>query len=261
MRSHLAVGRSDQAIADMKILEQVSPSKAALTQLYFELGRSLKAEMDTLEKKGEVATLQRTREAYKQFLNALATSAAGQSYESLEWAGEAMLDLGIPQDAEAVLHRILDTYSKDPEFQKRPDAADRLLRTRIKLAAALREQGQFQEGPPGGPGAHRRARQSPRTPHRERASSSKPGPAPRTARAPGPPVTTTGRPWPSSSARCARKPIEYYDAWYHAAFALFNLGNKSEAIATLKGVLVLNPSLGSPEMKAKYNELLQRMNR
>ncbi len=73
VRSHLAIGRSDQAIADMKILEQVSPSKAALTQLYFELGRSLKAEMDALEKKGDVPALHRTRESYKQFLNALAS--------------------------------------------------------------------------------------------------------------------------------------------------------------------------------------------
>lgn len=259
VRSQLAIGQSDQAIASMKILEGVSPSPAALTQLYFELGRSLKEELDALEEKGDIAGQQKTRDSYQQFLNALAQSAAGQSYDSLQWAGEAMLDLGIPKDADAVFRRVLQTYSQDSDFQKLPDASDRLLRTRLKLVASLREQGLFPE-------AHELVQElvdeHPKLldPRMEKGLILEAKARAENSRADWMASLDYWKTLGLQLRGMRQKPVEYYDAWYHAAFALFSLGNKAEATATLKGIMVLNPSLGGPEMKAKYEDLLRRIN-
>ncbi len=258
VRSHLAVGQPDRAIAAMKQLETVSPSPAALTQLYFELGRGLKSELDALEKQGDRAAAKRMQDAYRQFLQALVASQAGQSYESLEWAGESMLELGMPKEAQAVLQRVLDTSGKDPTFLKAEGASGRLLRTRLKLAAATREAGDF---------AAATALLEPiikENPALLDPLMEKGLLLEGRARAEG-----TKANWEASRdywktlalrLRQARKrPNEYYEAWYHVAVAMQSLGNKAEAAATLKGVVTLNPSVGTPALKAKYAELLKKL--
>jgi len=57
-------------------------------------------------------------------------------------------------------------------------------------------------------------------------------------------------------ARVRPKPVEYYEAWYHAALALNREGKAKEAKQTLAGVMRLSPTLGGPEMKQKYQALL-----
>ena len=49
------------------------------------------------------------------------------------------------------------------------------------------------------------------------------------------------------AARPARpKPVEYYDAWYHAAFALNKEGKAKEAKQTLASVMRLSPTSAAP---------------
>jgi outer membrane protein assembly factor BamD (BamD/ComL family) len=261
LRSQLAAGQADRAIATMKTLEAVSPSKATLTQLYFELGRSLQSELDALEKARNQAAYRRTQEAYKQFLQTLANSEAGQSYDSLQWAGESMLNLKMPAEAAAVFRRVLDTFGKDAEFQKQPDAANRLLRTRLKLAAALRGQRQFDEARKL---VQTLADENPRLldPLLEKGYLIE-----EEARAAS--GSDAARLWEQSLAywkdlggrlrAIPQRRAESFEAWYHVAIALRGLGRKDEAISTLKGVLTLTPSVGGPEMKAKYEELLKQL--
>ncbi len=52
---------------------------------------------------------------------------------------------------------------------------------------------------------------------------------------------------------------EYYEAYLHMAAALEGLKQKEQAAATLKGVMTLSPSVGTPEMKAKYQAFLSRL--
>ena len=55
------------------------------------------------------------------------------------------------------------------------------------------------------------------------------------------------------------KPAEYYEAWYHAAVALQKqTASPTLARQTLASVMRLSPTLGSPEMKAKYQELVDQ---
>jgi hypothetical protein len=55
------------------------------------------------------------------------------------------------------------------------------------------------------------------------------------------------------------RPPEYYDAWYHAALALYKDGKPAEAKKTLASVLRLSASVGSPEIKAKYQDLIKQI--
>jgi hypothetical protein len=55
------------------------------------------------------------------------------------------------------------------------------------------------------------------------------------------------------------KPPEYYDAWYHTALALYKDGKPVEAKKTLASVLRLSPTVGTPEIKAKYESLLKQI--
>ena len=143
LRRHVATSQVDLAMADMAALEK-SGGGAGLTRLYVNLGKLLQKEMDALKKKGDSAGLRRTQQAYSKFLGALVASPSGQTFESLEWAGENLLALGNAPEAEAVFRRILDTFNK-PDAKPKPLAPEQGLRTRLKLAAALREQGKHDE--------------------------------------------------------------------------------------------------------------------
>ena len=55
------------------------------------------------------------------------------------------------------------------------------------------------------------------------------------------------------------KPVEYYDAWYHAALALSREGKAKEAKQTLAGIMRLSPNVGGAEMKQKYKTLLSQI--
>jgi len=55
------------------------------------------------------------------------------------------------------------------------------------------------------------------------------------------------------------RPVTYYDAWYHVAWALFQQRETVKARQTLQGVMRLTPRVGGPEMEAKYKGLLARL--
>jgi hypothetical protein len=53
------------------------------------------------------------------------------------------------------------------------------------------------------------------------------------------------------------KPAEYYDAWYHAAYALLKQGQGLKAKQTINSIMRLSPKLSGPDMKTKYDDLLK----
>ena len=145
LKAFITSGNVEPAIASMKALEAVRAAPAARAQLYYKLGKLLEKELDSLKQKGNTAALARMHQSYKTFLTTLAESKTGQSYESLQWAGEGLLTLDAYADAEKVLRRVLTEFTADPQFLQQPGGRGRLLRTRLRLVAALRGQGKFDE--------------------------------------------------------------------------------------------------------------------
>ena len=79
--------------------------------------------------------------------------------------------------------------------------------------------------------------------------------------------------WKSLALRLGNmspKPPQYFEAWYQAAEALKSLGDAEKdaakkrtdhemAKATLASVMKLSPTVGTPEMKAKYEQLVRQI--
>ncbi len=130
--AQINAGEVEPAMGSMKALEQ-SGSATGRAQLYFKLGKLLEHELDRLRDKKDGAGLKRTQQVYRSFLTALTESQAGQTYESLQWAGESLLALDAGADAEKVFRRVLKD-SNNPTFLDQPGGKERILRTKLKLA-------------------------------------------------------------------------------------------------------------------------------
>jgi len=257
LRAHIAIGKVDLAIEDMKTLETLGGAGTSAAQLYFELGKLLERELDALKKRGDKAGMARTEQAYAKFLKALVASKSGQSFQSLQWAGENLLKLGSAKEANDVFANILDFYAKDEEFQKQPNAADKLLRVKIKQVAALRGAGNLSEAESLLDDIIKENKRL-LEPQMEKGYILE-------ARA-----EADKNAWPKANVYwtdLARKlsvmkprPVDYYEAWYHAAYCLKKQGKADLARQTLASVTRLSPpDLGSPEMKAKYQELAKQV--
>ena len=256
LRAHVATNQVDLAMADMAALEAAGTSGAGLTQLYYGLGKLLQTEIEGLRKKGDAARLKQTQDAYRKFLTALIESKSGQTYESLQWAGENLLTLGAYPEAGEVFERILKTYENDQAFLGQDGSRERILRTRLRMAAALRGRGDFTAAETL---IDRLLAENPRTlePRVEKAhliaDKAKAGKAP---------WSEAFAQWRTLALQLGQqspKPVEYYDAWYHAALALKKQGKATQARQTLNSVMRLSTNVGGPEMKAKYQELLSQI--
>jgi len=258
MKSHIADGSSEKAIADMRALEAAGSSKEKLTQLYFELSKSLRKDMDAQEARRD-PNLGRTKQAYKQFLQALVASKAGQTYDSLMFAGESMLGLGLAKESAEVFRRVRDEYGK-PDLASAPGGKEKLLRTDLRLAEAFRKLGNYAEAQTL---VEKLAKENPKVleilfeygyllEDWARAEKTKE----RWDRA--------NSFWKGIAGRMERvrpKPVAYFEATYHVALALQGGGHKTEGLQTLKSVLTLSPTVGNAEMKKKYQELITVLSR
>jgi tetratricopeptide (TPR) repeat protein len=256
LRAHVATGKVDQALATMATLEKAGGSDQDRAQLYFSLGKLLQKELDRLREKGDSAGLKRTQAAYQKFLTALADSKSGQTYESLRWAGENMLTLGNPEGAVQVFDRILERYGKDESYLAAEGGKGRIMVVQVKRAAALRATGDIAGADAVIDGL---LKEYPRSLEvrtekglllEDKAGAKKATWAAAFAH------------WQNLALQLANsrpRPPEYYDAWYHAALALYKDGKPAEAKKTLASVLRLSASVGSPEIKAKYQDLIKQI--
>jgi hypothetical protein len=255
LRCHISNNQVDLAQTDMVALEKAGGG-GTLTQLYFSLGKLIEKEMEKLKGRNDIAGLARMQQSYQKFLSALVAAKAGQTYDSLEWAGENMLKLNHAKDAADVFNTILKTYTADPKFLALPNANDLLLRTKLKLSNALRDQRDFgtadtlvsdllKEHPKA---IEPRIEEGLLLEAKALAGQGD--------------WNASYSKWRSLALLLAgsrQKPLEYYDAWWHAGFALFKEGKTALAEQTLNSVKRLSPKLGGPEMQAKYADLLKQM--
>jgi cellulose synthase operon protein C len=252
LKAYITSGQVEPAIASMKTLEQ-SGGAASRAQLYFKLGKLLEKELDSLKQKKNAAVLSRMRQAYKTFLTTLADSKTGQTYDSLQWAGEGLLTLDADKEAEKVFRRVLDEFTKDPEFLQQPNGRSRLLRTRLKLAAALRGQKKFDDA---NSLVEELIAQNQRyiEPKFEKCHLLE-----AEAEANRGNWATALQQWQNLARGLEGvrpRSVLYYDAWYHVASMFLKRKDPVKARQTLMGVMRLSPAVGSPEMKAKYEALI-----
>ena len=267
LRGHVAIGKVDLAIADMKTLESSGGAGNSAAQLYFELSRLLEREMESLKKRNDDAGLKRTEESYKKFLKALVASKTGQTFQSLRWAADNLLKLGSAKEANEVYTTLVETYGKDPQFLKTPNALDLITAVRLKQVAALRTLGSLPEAETQ---LNEILEQNPRSiePQMEKGylldakAEAKQGK-----------WVDAYTHWKSLALKLANinpKPIQYYEAWYQAAETLKDIGDNEKdskakqnyftlAKTTIASVMRLSPSLGNPEMKVKYEAFLKQL--
>ncbi len=255
LMAFIGTNQVQQAIGTMKTLEQAGGG-ASLTQLYLKLGKLLQRELDALKEKGNSAAYAQMHKSYKTFLTTLSGAKSGQTYESLEWAGESLLSLDAFKESEDVLQRVLKDYGEDPQFLQQPNGKMSLLRTRLKLAAALRGERSFKEA---GKLVDDLLKEYPRylEPQFEKGMLLE---AEAQAKK-GNWGAVLGH-WQGLARKLdAIRPrrVEYYDTWYHIALALSQQRETLKARQTLQGIMRLAPTVGNPEMKAKYEALLARL--
>ena len=257
LSAYIASNQVEKAINSMKSLEQ-GGAAAGKVQLYLKLGKLLEREIDALREKKDTVALSRLQKAYRTFLATLAESKTGQTYESLEWAGESLLRLESGHDAEKVFRRILTSSPRTPSSSSRPAAMPSCCGPSSNwraLALSAADKKKFDEAnslvdellsqypryiechrerhAPGGRGqGQANSNWSDRL-----TSTGKTCAADCRARVPGPWLTSmpgTMRPMPCMTRTTIPR-----------------------LVRSLNGIMRLNPGVGSPEMKSKYEPLLK----
>jgi outer membrane protein assembly factor BamD (BamD/ComL family) len=255
LSAYVASNQVEKAIDSMKSLEQ-GGGAAGKVQLYFKLGKLLEHEIDALKEKKDMAKLGRLHTAYRTFLTTMAESKTNHTYESLQWAGESLLRLDSSQEAEKVFRRIINEFTQDPQFLQQATGRGKLLRTKLRLAAALRNQIKFDEAnslvdellaqkPPYIECLFEKGLLLEAEAEAHKESWSK--------------ALAHWEKLAQGLVRVRPRPPAYYDALYHQAFVFYKLKDPVKARQTLQGVMTLSPHVGSPEMEAKYKGLLARL--
>ena len=255
LRAHVATGKVDLAIADMKGIEAIGGAGNGAAKLYFELGKLLEREIEALKQRNDQAGLARTEQAYQKFLKALVASKSGQTFQSLLWAADNLLKLGSAKEANEVFTTLINSYGKDPQFLKSKGAADQITLVRLKQVAALRTLGQLSEAESE---LNEIIEQNKRSmePQMEKGYLL-------AAKAEAKQGTWSAayNHWKSLALKLGNmspKPPQYFESWYQAALALQKQGQGDLARTTIASVMKLSPTLGSPEMKAKFEQLARQ---
>ncbi|QEH33575.1 Tetratricopeptide repeat protein [Aquisphaera giovannonii] len=258
--AQIADNQVEPAIQSMKAIEQAGNS-AGLTQLYLKLGMLFEKTMDQLRARQDRAGLERMQRAYRALLGTLAESRSGQSYQSLDWAGRGLLSLNAGEEAEKVYRRILSESVANPDFLSQAGSSDRLMLARVKLAAALRLQGTKEPKKLDEAASLVEEILSKNTKYLEPLVE-KGNLLEAQAAAGQSDWNQAFRHWQDLAQKLGRsrpRPTSYFEAWYHAADCLRNQKDYTKARQTLNGVMRLNPGVGGPEMKKKYEDLLARL--
>lgn len=257
LMAYITSNQVPQAISAMKSLEEAGGG-TNLTQLYLKLGKLLEQELESLRQKKNSKAFDQMQQSYRSFLTTLAASQTGQTYESLYWAGERLLTLDSPKDAEGVLRRVLSEFAEKPEFLQQKGGPGRLIIAKVKLAAALRDQRKFEEA-----NSLMEELLDQKPPYLD-VLVEKGMLLEAEAEAGKGSWSSALAHWEGlakrlGASRARPRPREYFDVWYHVALVLDKQKQADKARQTLLGVMKLSPTVGDSEMKAKYQGLLARL--
>lgn len=123
LRAYVGSSKLDDARATMKTLETVAAGGSAgadVTELYVDLGRKLKTELDDYRAAGQTDRFDALRTSFETFLNDIYQRKEGQSVGTLSWIGETYSALG-----EAA---VADPAAAASYFDKAANALQEILR-------------------------------------------------------------------------------------------------------------------------------------
>jgi TolA-binding protein len=252
LQAHIRAGRVDAAIGDIATLQKANTDPEMLVRLYVDLGRLLEKEMADLKAKGDTSKLDKVRADYEAFLAELIKNEQGQTYESLQWAGEALLTLGKYEQANALFEKILGKYSEEIGFDYK-----KLQRTRLRLVTSLRGLKDFSKA---------RTTLQELLPDKSKGEKSLMEALVEDCRISSDAARAGAGSWDDAIGKwnglakslgtIRPRPPEYFDAYMAIAEGLAAQGDGAKAKLSLNNIMRLNQKSMSPEYVAKFKELL-----
>lgn len=157
LRAYIGTNNLDQGRETMKTLEAITAAGgtdglADVTQLYVDLGKMLKEELDRLKSNGETERFNKLMTAFETFLNEMVSRKEGHSFGSLSWIGETYFALGetVASDAAkssafydkagVAFGDILTKAAADPNFS----TPEQLLGVKVRQVRVLRFKKEFE---------------------------------------------------------------------------------------------------------------------
>ena len=157
LRAYIGVSNLDKGRETMKTLEAITAAGGAdgladVTQLYVDLGKLLKDELERFRNNGETGRFDKLMTSFETFLNDMASRKEGQTFGTLSWIGETYFALGetVSSDAAksdafydkagAAFGDILTKTAADPNFATQ----EQLLGVKIRQVRVLRFKKEFQ---------------------------------------------------------------------------------------------------------------------
>ena len=105
-RGYIGTGNLEKARETMKKLEEIAAAGgpdggAEVTQLYVDLGKQLKDELESSRQNGQTDHYNKLMTSFETFLNDMASRKDGQTFGTLSWIGETYFALGESVSADA----------------------------------------------------------------------------------------------------------------------------------------------------------------
>ena len=158
LRAYIGTNNLDRGRETMKTLEAITAAGGAdgladVTQLYVDLGKMLKEELDRLKSNGETERFDKLMTAFETFLNEMVSRKEGHTFGSLSWIGETYFALGETVSSDAAKSSvfydkagsafgdILTKAAADANFS----TPDQLLGVKVRQVRVLRFKKEFEE--------------------------------------------------------------------------------------------------------------------
>lgn len=251
-------GRTDQAIADIEVLEKSGTDNETMVQLYYRLGRLLEQDLERLREAGDATGADKARSDFSRFLDSLVRSESGRTFEAMQWAGESKLKLGEAAEAADILAKVKEEQEKlkneTTDIQLMGEIDKRMPRIQLQLAAALREAGKYSEA-----AAELSTLLGRQPPLMEAMFEECRLETAKAAANRGNWNAALGK-WVNLTKQLGTlrpRPDEYFQAFYELSEAYLAKGDRENARKTLNGILKLNRRGMSAEFQEKYNAMLR----
>jgi hypothetical protein len=252
--------KADQLVES--VVKQGADDPAKVTPVLVRIGTNLESQLKQYRAAKNDEQANSTLELLKRFL-ATMKNRPKHDYRGLRYIAEANFNLGFHADAAKQYADLLESLkSNPPEVPERSRAGESAY-LKMRRIAAMRMGGEFQPAldgidaliaevsPPGSKTGYPLSQQM------ERGRILLAWGAKEPAK-----LDEALRQWAAIQrvlTPLRRRPIEFFEVQLNIAQCLVLQNKKQDALGVLKAVIALNPDVGSPKMKLKYEDLLKTL--